>query len=73
MQLLEKNQKKNHRMQNLQDPTPTNAVVNSIGEFYYNPEDGIIFAAYFCRYKNVFRKNVSSESKRKKYVSYFKN
>ena len=50
---------------------PPDALANSFGEFYYNPEEGIMFAAYFYRYDNVFSKECTGWIEEKK-ITLFK-
>lgn len=45
-------------------------IENSIGEFIYNPEEGITFSTYFWRYEKFFKEEHHSWTGMKKY-NYF--
>ena len=45
---------------------PQDSVIYSVAEFKYNPEEGVIFEAYFHRYEEVFQKGCATWSDEKK-------
>ena len=47
------------------------SVINSLGEFLYNPDEEVTFEVYFRRYEEIFQKDCATWSDGKKRCVYY--